>query len=447
MITAAHFSDLHFSGRNLDEAGRCFGFAIDRAIERGVDVAVISGDATDHALDVHSPAVERLAREVRRLADHCPVLMLQGTFSHEPPGTLAIFRLLGGRHPVHVADRIEQVALTAEGRWQASPLWRFDAVPPGARALFTCVPTVNKAVVAATVGATEAAEAVGQELAALLAGYAPIHAAARAAGVPAIGVGHGTVSGCVTEHGVPMAGFDHEFTVGGLFAAGAQAFMLGHIHKHQTWDDGGRVIAYAGSIGRFHHGELGAKGFVLWEVGAAVTRLQLIETPARRTVDLVFDGPPDLERIREAAQELDIAGAWVRVRWQVGEEDRASVDREAIQRALGAAADVQLEGRVVPVVRSRAAGISRAASLREKVRLWARVTGSAEAPLLERLEALAHREPSQIAGAILAGEAAGEDAHEDVVGGKIPQVRVQPAATEEDTTVLEMVGACCPTLR
>jgi hypothetical protein len=45
---------------------------------------------------LHAPAAERLVAQVRRLADHCPVLMLQGTFSHEPPGTLAIFKLLGG---------------------------------------------------------------------------------------------------------------------------------------------------------------------------------------------------------------------------------------------------------------------------------------------------------------------------------------------------------------
>jgi exonuclease SbcD len=404
MIKVAQFSDLHFSGKNLDEAGRCFGFAVDQAIGRGVDAAVVSGDATDHALDVHSPAVERLAREVRRLVDHCPVLMLQGTFSHEPPGTLAIFPLLGGRHPVFVADRIGQVALTEEGRWMPSKGWRFDAVPAGARAIFTCVPTVNKAVVAATVGATEAAEAVGQELAALLAGYGSINGAARAAQVPTIGVTHGTVTGCVTEHGVPMAGFDHEFTTTSLFSAGAQAFMLGHIHKHQSWDDGGRVIAYAGSIGRFHHGEIDAKGFLLWEVGAAVARFQLVETPARRTVDLLFEGVPDAEQIAAAVREVNVAGAHVRVRWQVGEEERGSVDRDAIKRALGDAADIQLEGRVVPVVRSRAAGISRAASLQEKVRVWARATGSMDGPLIERLEALAHREPAEIANAILAGE-------------------------------------------
>src|SRR5205814_7073273 len=85
MIRVGHFSDLHYCAKNLEEADRCFGFAVDEAIRRGIEVAVISGDATDHALEMHNPAVERLERQVVKLAEHCPVLMLQGTFSHEPP--------------------------------------------------------------------------------------------------------------------------------------------------------------------------------------------------------------------------------------------------------------------------------------------------------------------------------------------------------------------------
>jgi DNA repair protein SbcD/Mre11 len=402
MIRIAQFSDLHYSCKNLEESDRCFTFAVDEAIRRGVDVAVISGDSTDHALDVHSPAVERLARNVRRLADHCPVLMVQGTFAHEPPGTLSIFRLLGGWYAVHVADRIGQVALLEDRTWLESAAWRFDALPQNALALFTCIPTVNKATVAATVGAADAATALGEELGALLAGYRPMHQAARAALVPTIGVSHGTVSGCTTEHGVPMAGFDHEFTTGSLFAAMAQAFLLGHIHRHQTWEEGGRVVGYAGSIGRFHHGEEGDKGFVVWEVGASVVRFELVATPARRTVDLFFEGAPDLEQIRNAVAEQQLAGAHVRVRWSVAVEDRNEVDRAAIQRALEGAANVQLEGRIVPVVRSRAAGISRTSSLAEKVRAWARVTDSQDGPLLECLEQLGHRDPEEIATEVLA---------------------------------------------
>ena len=343
MIRIAQFSDLHYGTKNLAEADRCFGAAIDRAISLGVEVAVLSGDATDHGLELHAPAAERLFAQVRRLADHCPVLMLQGTFSHEPPGTLAIFRLLGGRHPVHVASRIEQVALTAQGKWHASTGWSFEGVPDDARVLFSCIPTVNKATVAATVGAVDAAQAVGEHLALLLRGYASIHRAARQQGIPSIGVSHGTVFGCVSEHGVPMAGFDHEFTTGALFAAEAQAFMLGHIHRHQAWEQviraGRQCIAYPGSIGRFHYGEEGDKGFLFWDVDADQARCRLEPTPARRTVDIVFAGKPDLDALRTAAMEQDISGAFVRVRWTVADEDRHQVDRAAIERLLEGAAE------------------------------------------------------------------------------------------------------------
>lgn len=412
MIRIAQFSDLHYSAKNLVEADRCFSHAVDRAIALKVDAAVVSGDSTDHALDLHSPAVERLARNIRRLADHCPVLMLQGTFSHEPPGTLSMLRLLGGRYPVHVADRIEQVGLTTDGRWVASEGWCFTSLPRGLRALFSCVPTVNKAIVAASAGTSSAAEAVGEHLAVLLRGFAASNLAAHARGLPTIGVSHGTVFGCISEHGVPMAGFDHEFTTGALFAAEVQAFMLGHIHRHQAWENrtiawegraGHQCIAYPGSIGRFHYGEEGDKGFLLWEIGTGEVRFTLEPTPARRTIDIVFEGKPDLEVLRAAVQREDIAGAFVRVRWTVADEDRHEVNRAAIQKLLEGAIETKLEGRIVPVVRTRAAGISQLASLADKVRAWAQSTDVKSQPLLDCLQALASQTPEVIAERALCG--------------------------------------------
>ena len=134
MLRVAHFSDLHYAGATLTEVDRCFSFAVDAGDRARRGLRRDLGDATDHALEVHAPAVAALARNIRRLADHCPVLMLQGTFSHEPPGALNVFRLLGGRFRVHVADRLQQVALIEDGRWQESPGWRFEQIPPGARA-------------------------------------------------------------------------------------------------------------------------------------------------------------------------------------------------------------------------------------------------------------------------------------------------------------------------
>jgi len=409
MLRIAHFSDLHYGPRTLTEADRCFAAAIDQAIAAQVQVAVLSGDATDHALDLHAPAAVALAAQVRRLADHCPVLMLQGTFSHEPPGTLSVFRLLGGRYPVHVADRIGQVALCADGTWTASPAacWRLPGLPQDTIALFSCVPTVNKAAVAAAVGAAEAATAVGEQVQALLRGFSPGHRQARARGVPSIGVAHGTVFGAVSEHGVPMAGFDHEFTSGGLFDAQAQAFLLGHIHRHQAWRQEGaggcQAIAYAGSIGRFHYGEEGDKGWLLWEVDAEGADFALRPTPARRTLDLCFEGKPDLETIRRAMAEREVAGAFVRVRWNVADEERHDIDRAAIAQLLGdgGAAECRLEGRIVPVLRTRAAGIAGLTGLPEKIRAWAAVTEVRPEPLLACLSALESQSPEELVRALL----------------------------------------------
>ena len=50
---------------------------------------------------------------------------------------------------MHVGDRIGQVGLTAGGDWVVSPGWSFDALPDGLVGLFSCLPSVNRAVVAA----------------------------------------------------------------------------------------------------------------------------------------------------------------------------------------------------------------------------------------------------------------------------------------------------------
>lgn len=405
-IRAFQMSDLHYSGRNLDESERCFSHAVDQAIAGGADCVVISGDSTDHALDAHSPAFVALARNIRRLADHCPVLMLQGTFSHEPPGTLSVFRLLGGQYPVFVAERIQQVALLDNGRWAGSEGWHFDALPEGTRMLFSCIPSVNKASVAAVVGATAAAEAIGEEMANLLLALAPMHRRARAAGVATAVISHGTVSGCTTEHGVPMAALDHEFTTGTLFGAEACAVMLGHIHAHQAWEREGRVIAYAGSIGRFRHGEEGDKGMLVWEVSAHRAAVVLEPTPARRTIEMRFTGAPDLDELRAIAGDAE--GAYVKVAWEIGEEERATVDRDAIQAALAGAAEIKLEGRVIPVVRSRAEGISAVASLDAKLEKWADVVGTDPKPLQGALAVLVLKTPEEIAAEILGTSAAAE---------------------------------------
>ena len=56
----AHLSDLHFGDpKTLAEVESCTAFAIDAAVDAGAELAVISGDSTDHAIDVHLPSFGR----------------------------------------------------------------------------------------------------------------------------------------------------------------------------------------------------------------------------------------------------------------------------------------------------------------------------------------------------------------------------------------------------
>ncbi|MGF6768603.1 exonuclease SbcD [Paraburkholderia sp. GAS199] len=401
----AHFSDLHYAPDNLAESDRCFGFAVGDAIARGAAVGVISGDATDHRLDAHAPSLHALATQVHRLANAMPVLMLQGTFSHEPPGTLDNFALMGGTYPVFVADRIAQVALIGGRFWaSAGPVFSEDElarfIPVKPEVVFTCLPTVNKGQLAVSVGALAAGTELGDTLAAFLAAAGRVNRQLRAAGIRTVGVSHGTVQGCTTEHGVVMAGFDHEFSLTALFEADCDAFMLGHIHKEQQWERDGRLIAYPGSIGRFHYGEEGDKGYLVWEVEAGCAAASLVPTPSRQMICIDFDGPPDLTRLEEIAATA--GDKFVRVRWQIDEEHRQIVDREAIRAMFAGAADLKVEARILPVVRSRAQGISLETTVEGKLARWCEVASVGAPALQERLQLLAVGDAEAIAAGVLA---------------------------------------------
>jgi len=200
---------------------------------------------------------------------------------------------------------------------------------------------------------------------------------------------------------VPMAGLDHEFTTGPLFAAEASAVMLGHIHQHQEWDNGaGRVIAYPGSIGRLHFGEVKPKGFLIWDVDADRALPRFIETPAKRLMQIDFTGTPDMDELKCLA--ADAEGAHVRIRWSVDEDHRHSIDKDAIRALFAHATEVKLEGRVNPITRTRSEGITRM-SLAEKLRKWCEATSTEAPPLIERLHIIEHKEPAQ-AGALILGE-------------------------------------------
>ncbi|WP_321935582.1 hypothetical protein [Paraburkholderia sp. J8-2] len=400
VVRIAQLGDLHYSPTNLVESSRCTDHAVTVAIGEGVDVAIFTGDSTDHKQDAHSPALHALMHQIRRLADHCPVLIIQGTFLHDYQGMLPLFRFASGRYPVETVERIGQVALVGNS-WR--PVTSVEDLE-GARLLVSCVPTVNRGDLVASVGAEHVSEAMGDVLAGLMLGvFGPMNRAARERGIPTVQVGHGTVRGSMTEHGVPMAGKDHEFTAGALYGAQATATMLGHLHKYQSWErdvDGvHQEIAYGGSIGRFHHGEIGQKGFLVWTVGSHACQHTLHPTPARVMVDFSFEGVPDVAWLAEKAIECE--GAFVRVRYTVDAEYAAAVDTQAVRQALANAADVQIESKLLVTQRQRCSGISTLPTLAEKVGKWCEATQNDASVVVPRVRMLGVGDARSIAGNLI----------------------------------------------
>jgi len=82
------------------------------------------------------------------------------------------------------------------------------------------------------------------------------------------------------------------------------------------------------------------------------------------------------------------------------------VDRAAIMRLLVGAEQTRLEGRIVPVLRTRAPGISQLDSLAAKVQRWGQLCGVEPACVLACLDALSQDSPAEIAARLL-GEQAG----------------------------------------
>lgn len=397
-IKVAHASDLHYCEKHLAWVDKAFTAFVDGAIETGADAAIISGDSFDHQCHVHEPAVHAYLRQISRLADHMPVLVLQGTFSHDRPGSLEVLRTLAGKFPVYVADKIEQVVLHRDGnfcRWTGCEGYRFEGVSTDTdllpAMLVSCLPSIHKGAVKAMAGDDATPASLVEDV---CKGWAETNLAARQAGIPTILVTHGTVNGSVTESRYAMVSPDHEFSPGVLFSAQASAVMVGHIHAHNAWEHEGRHIAYPGSITRLIFGHNDPTYWLDWSVGAETSEFNCVETPSRELIDITFDGPPDMDKLKEAAAQC--AGAYVRVRWSIDEEHRHSVDPEAMREILKDACEVKLEGRVNPVQRTRAEGLTRTESLPEKLKIWGEATDTNIDHLHSRLMDLQMEEPERL---------------------------------------------------
>jgi exonuclease SbcD len=339
-IRLLHFADLHIGMENygrLDPAtgvnGRVLDFlrrfdeVIDYGLDHEVDLVIFCGDAFKTRNP--TPTYQRaFARRVKRLSDAgVPVVLLVG--NHDLPtmvqraSSVDIFRTLdvsnvvvGWEEQVHRVEtrhgpvQVATVPYPVRQRLLARDEYRGLSIKQ--------LDEQVQSIVTANIEAM--AKQVDPE-------------------VPAVLAAHLSVSGATfgSERSV-MIGRDAVVQKSALADPAWDYVALGHVHKHQSLNDGGHPpVVYAGSLERIDFGEEGQpKGFCWVELARGETTWEFVGVDARRFVTIRADVRDALNPLMALQQEVaahDLQDAVVRLILHL-RADQESLVRDRDVRAL-----------------------------------------------------------------------------------------------------------------
>lgn len=357
----AHFGDVHLDkGNRFEDTIACFDRGIDDAISQGVNLFVIAGDLYHEQANKHSLPIERNALDKRLLwmAKKASVLIIPG--NHDVPGDLDIFADLRGEHRIIVStipDSIEIESILIH----TLPYPRKVHLMTGER----------------NMSIQESNEEMRKNLLELLSDFATKGKAGPDRS--SILVGHINIKGSQASTGQVMIGNEIELSAQDLATAGADAYLLGHIHKHQEIVAPGlNKAAYCGSGNRMNYGEQEEKGYLLWtiEKGQADYEFRNVNARAMLIVDREW-GMFDDESHGWIADHVptDCTDADVRVRYKVPEDMKSEVDEAKIKEEFNKAHSLKIERCLIPTTRIRSEEIAKAKDLKGKLEAYWKVNG------------------------------------------------------------------------
>jgi exonuclease SbcD len=343
-VRVLHFADLHIGvesfGRVDPETGingrvldflRSLDKVVDYAQEHDADLAIFAGDAfRSHS---PSPTYQReFARRIKRLAAHCPVVLLVG--NHDMPAmvqkasSMDIYRAL--EVPNVIVGRTDKLH-TIET--QRGPVQVATAPYPMRQRLLAREDSRGKSIL-------EIDKALEAEFTGVLTNLA--QDAARSPETPSILAGHFSVSEAEpgSEKHV-MIGRDVAVLKPAVADPAWDYVALGHVHRHQNLTEGERdapPVVYSGSLERIDFGEeREEKGFCWAKVARGEADWEFVRLPARPfvtvTVDVrVRDDPT--AAVLAAIEQHDIGGAIVRVLIQATVAAETDLRDREIEQAL-----------------------------------------------------------------------------------------------------------------
>lgn len=378
-VKVGHFSDLHATERTAEKARHSLRFTVDHVNSKKCDLAVFSGDLWHGPVGIaEASPLHWVMEELHRL--NCPLVMVYGTPSHDNKGSLKILPWLQN-WPLHISDAPETIlfyGLDRRGKEVQTFATLEDYTEPGNEngppdAVIFTLPAPTKANLLANVsnlaglGIQETNQLIAEELRKILLGFAAV---GKEFDCPKIFVGHITVAGSELSTGQTMPGGDIQIGKADLELAGADYYALGHIHKPQAI---GEKIHYAGSMYAINWGEVEEKSFEIVTFEDGKTNVETIPLPAPPMVDILASYNAETGGFDFVAQETK--GAEVRFRVQYTQQDDWLISEQQVTKLFPEALSVKIEKLPIPQGRIRSEAITKATTLRQKVKAFCEVAG------------------------------------------------------------------------
>jgi len=324
-----HFADTHIdasrdgptdpvsglNGRVLDFLDS-LDILIDYCIENDADIVLFAGDAF-HRHSPNSVILNEFARRIRRLSDHCPVVMLVG--NHDVPGndprkasSAEIYKSLDLKRVI-VGSNYEILPIMTK----KNEIIQVATFPYPSRHVFKGKKEIHRKI-------KEMEKSVAKS-------------------APCVFLGHFTVSG-----GKMGSEQSYVTAVDGVVEKevlenGPWDYVaLGHLHMYQCLNEGAvPPIVYSGSLDRIDFGEESSdKGFVWVEIDDETIEFSLVSVSPRPMVTLNFKFGDDSRHITnyivKAINSEDIQDAIVRTKIALPEHMESRLQMDRVYEALKA---------------------------------------------------------------------------------------------------------------
>jgi DNA repair exonuclease SbcCD ATPase subunit/DNA repair exonuclease SbcCD nuclease subunit len=271
MIKIAHISDIHANKKNKAKIEKALDFTFAKIAEIGVDAILISGDTFDGDMPTgyDTPYHKMIEKIVNAPA---PVHICQGTPSHDIPGAINVFELLGSQSRIAIYDK---------------PAFSNCEVT------LSVLPAISKGVLAGSnpgLSPRELNDLAHEKLREILKDFG----AKAIVSHPHILMLHYAIEGSVYSSGQEQRGDEIVLSVEDLRLANPDYVAAGHIHNHiqpnlPDW------VSYAGSLIHSKADEHEEKGFkiVTFDDNGRLSDIQFIRATSIpiQTVDIeVVDG-------------------------------------------------------------------------------------------------------------------------------------------------------------